>query len=124
MDQRQVRGRAAEAAAAEFLRRAGFQVVATNVRLPGGEIDLVCRERDCWVFVEVKGRQAGWGDAPEAAVSWWKRRRLVRLAQRYLKGKGLGDARCRFDVVAVTLDADGATHVRHLPAAFDASDIA
>jgi putative endonuclease len=120
-DARQVLGRAAEEAAAAFLARAGLRVIARNVRLPQGEIDLVCRDAAVWVFVEVKCRQARWGDAPGAAVSWIKRQRLVRLAQHYVKWKHLGDARCRFDVVEVTVEDDGTMRVRHLPAAFDAS---
>jgi putative endonuclease len=121
VDRRRSLGQEAEAAAAEWLVRAGLSVVARNVRFPEGEIDLVCRERNCWVFVEVKCRQARWGDAPGAAVSWHKQRRLVRLAQHYLKWKGLGNVRCRFDVVAVTVADDGHPAIRHLPAAFDAS---
>lgn len=121
MDQRRSLGLAAEAEAAAFLERAGLRVVGRNVRFPEGEIDLVCLDGPVLVFVEVKCRRAGWDDTPAAAVSWRKRRRLVRLAQHYLKRRGLEDARCRFDVVAVTLDADGAGRVRHLPGAFDAT---
>lgn len=124
MDARGTLGRAAEEAAARVLGAAGLTVVARNVRFPEGEIDLVCRERDCWVFVEVKCRQARWGDAPGAAVAWPKQRRLVRLAQHYLKWKHLRQARCRFDVVAVTVAEDGIRAVRHIPAAFDASGLA
>lgn len=118
---RRVLGQAAEDAAARFLTGAGLRVVERNVRFALGELDLVCREGQTVVFVEVKCRQARWGDAPAAAVSWHKRRRLVQLAQLYLKARGLGDARCRFDVVAVTETADGRLTVRHLPGAFDAS---
>lgn len=123
VNERQRLGQIAEEAAARLLERAGLRVVERNVRLPGGEIDLVCRESARWVFVEVKCRQARWGDAPGAAVSWRKRRRIVRLAQHYLKWKGQPDAACRFDVVAVTVADDGAAEGRHLPAAFDASDL-
>jgi putative endonuclease len=120
-DSRQSLGREAEDAAAALLQQNGLRVLARNVRLPEGEIDLVCRDRDVVVFVEVKCRQARWGDAPAAAVSWWKQRRLVRLAQHYLKWKRLEDRRCRFDVVEVTVGDDGARAVRHIPSAFDAS---
>jgi putative endonuclease len=123
VDRRRPLGQEAEAAAARWLERAGLTVVARNVRFPEGEIDLVCRQQDCWVFVEVKCRQARWGDAPGAAVSWLKRRRLVRLAQHYLKWKGLEHARCRFDVVAVSVADDGIQTVHHLPAAFDATGL-
>ena len=120
-DRRGTLGREAEDAAAAHLQRAGLRVVARNVRFPKGEIDLICRERDVWVFVEVKCRQARWLDAPGAAVSWQKQRRLIRLAQHYLKWKRQEHARCRFDVVAVTVGDGGGCDVRHLPAAFDAS---
>ncbi len=124
MDQRRSVGLAAEQAAAEFLAKHGLAVVARNVRLPEGEIDLVCRERNRWVFVEVKCRRASWGDAPGAAGSWAKRRRIVRLAQHWLKWRGVPDAPSRFDVVEVTIDDGSRTRVRHIPAAFDASGIA
>ena len=114
-------GAAAEQAAADALARAGLRVVERNVRFRAGEIDLVCRDGDVVVFVEVKCRQARWDDGPGAAVSWPKRRRLVQLAQLYLKWRGLAEARCRFDVVAVTVAGDGRTTVRHIPSAFDAS---
>ena len=111
----------AEDAAARFLARAGLRVVERNARCALGEIDLVCRDGEAWVFVEVKSRQARWGDGPAAAVSWAKRRRIIRLAQAYLRSRGGPTARCRFDVVAVTVDGERVQEVRHLPAAFDAT---
>jgi putative endonuclease len=68
----------------------------------------------------VKCRRAGWDEAPAAAVSWHKQRRLTRLAQHYLKWRRLDGVRCRFDVVSVTLDERGALHVHHVRSAFDA----
>lgn len=119
-DARRALGQAAEDAAARFLRRAGLAVLERNVRFPEGEIDLVCRDGGVVVFVEVKCRRATWGDAPAAAVSWQKQRRLTRLAQHYLKWRRLPEARCRFDVVSVTLDERAVFDVRHVRAAFDA----
>jgi putative endonuclease len=120
MDPRHALGIRAERQAAQTLHAAGLRVVERNVRLPGGEIDLVCRDGDAWVFVEVKARRRGWDDAPGAAVSWTKRRRIVRLAQHYLRWRGLRDVRCRFDVVEVTDDGRGTATVRHVRSAFDA----
>jgi putative endonuclease len=120
-DRRREIGREAEDAAARYLARAGLRIIGRNVRFREGEIDLVCRDGDAYVFVEVKCRRASWGDAPAAAVSWWKRRRLVRLAQHYLKWLRVREARCRFDVVSVTLDEQGRADIKHLRAAFDAS---
>jgi putative endonuclease len=119
-DRRQTLSRAAEDAAAEFLERSGLAVVERNVRFTHGEIDLVCRDGDVLVFVEVKCRQARWGDAPSAAVSGLKQWRLTRLARHYLKWRRLGQPRCRFDVVAVTAEGSEVRAVRHLRGAFDA----
>ena len=121
-DPRQTIGRDAEDAAAVFLTRRGFRVVGRNVRFREGEIDLVCRDRDVWVFVEVKCRRSHWDDGPGAAVSWHKQRRLVRLAQIFLKSRGQDDtARCRFDVVAVTLGDHPNARIDHIVSAFDAA---
>jgi putative endonuclease len=120
-DPRRAIGQAAEDAAARWLSTAGMAVVERNVRFAEGEIDLVCRDGDVVVFVEVKCRRPHWGEGPGEAVAWYKRRRLVRLAERYLRARRLERARCRFDVVAVTLEANGRHTVRHVPAAFDAS---
>lgn len=119
---RQTLGRAAEEAAARFLERAGLAVAERNVRFAEGEIDLVCRDAGVVVFVEVKCRRLGWDEAPAAAVSRQKQRRLTRLAQHYLKRRRLEGIRCRFDVVSVTQDARGALDVRHVRSAFDAVD--
>jgi putative endonuclease len=119
-DARQSLGRAAEDAAARCLERAGLAVIERNVRFAEGEIDLVGRDGDVVVFVEVKCRRATWGDAPAAAVSWHKQRRLTRLAQHYLKWRHLDGVRCRFDVVSVVRDERGALDVRHVRSAFDA----
>jgi putative endonuclease len=117
---RQTLGRAAEDAAARVLQAAGLAIAERNVRLGEGEIDLVCRDAGVVVFVEVKCRRTGWDETPAAAVSWRKQRRLTRLAQHYLKWRGLEAARCRFDVVSVTRDPRGRLDVRHVRSAFDA----
>jgi putative endonuclease len=120
MDRRRMVGAEAEQRAARVLEVTGLRVVERNVRFRGGEIDLVCRDGDVWVFVEVKARRPGWDAGGAAAVSWHKRRRLVMLSQLYLKSHGLRDVRVRFDVVEVTLD-DRQPALRHLRGAFDAS---
>jgi len=90
------------------------------VRLGHGEIASCAATNDVIVFVEVKCRRATWGDPPAAAVSWHKQRRLTRLAQHYLKWRRLEGARCRFDVVSVTVDAVGRSAIAHVRNAFDA----
>ena len=120
MDPRRSVGKRGEEEAARFLQKRGFTILDRNVRSRLGEIDLVAREGKTLVFVEVRTRREGDGDPPQASVTAVKQRRLGRLAQHYLKRKGLGEVPCRFDVVAVTLDAsDRVKALRHLPAAFE-----
>jgi putative endonuclease len=104
--------------AAAHLGRQGLRVVARNVRSRLGEIDLVAEDGRTLVFVEVKARRGPAADPPQAAVDERKRARLVRLAQAYL-ARGGGERPCRFDVVAVTFDADDRpARVAHLRGAF------
>jgi putative endonuclease len=120
VDPRRSVGRRGEEEAARFLEKQRLVILDRNVRSRLGEIDLVARDGQILVFVEVKARREGRGDPPEVGVTGRKQRRLGRLAQHYLKWKGLGEVRCRFDVVAITLDdQDRVKAVRHLPAAFE-----
>ncbi len=106
MNRRRV-GREAEEAAAELLRRHGYRILDRNVHLRFGELDLVCAQRGVVVFVEVKARFGQARGHPLEAVDPRKQRQLGRLALAYLQRKGLTDRPCRFDVVAVSLDAKG-----------------
>jgi len=100
-------------------------VLERNVRFREGEIDLVCREGDVVVFVEVKCRRASWGEGPGDAVSWDKRRRLIRLAQHYLRARRLETTRValRETLSAGSLEAYRAL-AESLAAEFDPLDVA
>ena len=96
------RGAAAETLAAEFLAKRGVEIIARNYRCRGGEIDLIARDRDMLVFVEVRLRSnAAFGGAA-ASITAAKRRRLARAAGHYLAKLGR-EPPCRFD--AILLDA-------------------
>lgn len=79
-------GARTEAAALEHLHANGCRLVARNVRFRVGEIDLVVREGDCLVFVEVRGRDASSLEAAETALPPAKRRKLWRAIELYLLG--------------------------------------
>ncbi|MBW6503633.1 YraN family protein [bacterium] len=117
---RRARGDTAEDLACRHLEGSGCTIVERNFRTKGGEIDIVAREGDVLVFVEVRSREdAGFG-TPEESVTPAKRRRVVAAARRYLSGVPPSSWReARFDVIAVQ-GSGGATALRHYPAAFDA----
>lgn len=112
-DPRQLLGKLGEDAAAEYLRRRGYDILARNVRSSLGEIDLVALDGDgVVVFVEVKTRRRG---SALEAVDRRKQRRLTALARAFLARAGWLERPARFDVVAVDAGG-GCTHVAN---AFD-----
>jgi len=110
-------GAAAEEAAADALRRAGWRVLLRNARTPEGEIDVVAERRGRIAFVEVKARRPG-GSAgsPEEALTPQKLARVARAAEHVLRTRGLSGAPREFLGAAVDLDADGVPgEVRLIP---------
>ena len=91
------RGRAAEEVAA-LLEAHGYRIVGRNVRLPGGEIDIIAREGDTVVFVEVKARAGGTFGSAVQAVDARKRATLRAIASDWLQ-IAAPRAKARFDVV-------------------------
>jgi putative endonuclease len=99
------RGRRGEALARALLERHGLVLVASNYRTRRGELDLVMREADTLVFVEVRYRKSKAYGSPAESVDARKRGRLVRTALHFLQRHPHASA--RFDVVAITPSADG-----------------
>ena len=99
---RRKRGGAAEALAAEYLSARGLEVLARNVRCKGGELDLLCRDGEVLVVVEVRQRSRHDYGGALASVTWRKRRKIIR-ATRFLLAAApqWRDHLLRFDVVGV-----------------------
>ncbi len=96
-------GSRGESLAEKKLKRSGYKIVERNFRCAIGEVDLVARDGETLVFVEVKTRTKADFTSPQDAVDWKKRRKLAQVCQHYLMRRGLQDVRCRFDVVAILL---------------------
>ena len=95
-------GAGAEDLAARALARAGYAIVERNFRCVAGELDIVARDREVLVFVEVRSRaDASHGHAAEM-VSRRKQRQVARVALHYLAARDPIFLRSRFDVVAIT----------------------
>jgi putative endonuclease len=100
-------GARVERAASMFLEGHGLIVVAANARYRDGELDLVMREGDTLVFVEVRHRRSDGHGGGAASVDAGNRRRLVRAAQRFLlEQPRFADSPCRFDVVEASGDPE------------------
>lgn len=100
-------GLAGQHVAEHELVRRGYEIVARNVRTRYGEIDLICRNRRGFLFVEVKTRRAGSFVSAVEAVDGRKAARLESLAQSWLASCGQRDARWRIVVAALTVGTAG-----------------
>ena len=112
------RGKLGEHAAKKYLQRQGLKFLTANFRSPRGEIDLIFRDQDCLVFVEVKTRSSEEWVRPAAAVNAERRRRLTRAALDYLRLLDNPPVKLRFDIVEVLLQDGAVREVRHLPNTF------
>lgn len=90
-----------EGFARRFLEGRGYSILESNYRGKYGEIDLVAREGECLVFVEVKSRRTGAFGRPEESVTEAKQQKLVQAALEYMQIKELEEGEWRIDVVGI-----------------------
>jgi putative endonuclease len=97
------RGAEAEALAADFLVRNGLEVIGRNYRCRLGEIDLIARDGDMTVFVEVRSRASAAFGGAAASITARKRERLLKAARHYLS-RAHSFPPCRFDALLMEGD--------------------
>ena len=99
-------GEKGEAIAVRQLKKNGYKIIETNYRMPLGEIDVIAKDKDTIVFVEVKARRSVHFGSPKGAVTTQKQKKISMVALYYLKATNQMAAKARFDVVAVNLNRD------------------
>ena len=108
-----------EDAAAKFLKRQGFHILARSLDSPLGELDIVAVDGRTVVFVEVKTRRSDDAGRPSEAIDQRKEQRMTQAALAYLKSNRLLGYSARFDVVAITWPDDARTpKIEHYKNAF------
>lgn len=115
------RGQLGERAAKAHLQSHGLRFLTANFRSDRGEIDLVFRDADCLVFVEVKTRSSERWTRPAAAVDARKKRLLSACAMDYVRLLKDPRVKLRFDIVEVLLSDGEVREIRHLPNSFTLS---
>jgi putative endonuclease len=120
MSREKLLGAFGEAAAAEYLRKKRYEILAMNYRCRLGELDIIARQRQTFVFVEVKLRREGGFASAAEAVTPVKQRRLMIAAETWLAENGLEDVPCRFDIIEIYLTKTGSkvARINHLEEAF------
>ncbi|WPD22241.1 MAG: YraN family protein [Candidatus Electrothrix aestuarii] len=99
-DPRKTTGRAGEDAAVRYLEKMGYTILERNYRLRIGEVDIIARDKEYLVFIEVKTRRSKTFGSPFDAVDNRKQQQIIQVASAYVRGK---EVPVRFDVVAVHL---------------------
>jgi putative endonuclease len=100
-------GKKGEELALRFLKKRGYRIIEKNYVCKMGEMDIIAKEKDTLVFIEVKTRTSMAFGPPQLAVTRFKQRQLSKVALYYLKEKRLENVKARFDVVAILLVQKG-----------------
>jgi putative endonuclease len=101
-------GARGEDLAVQYLKKKGFKVIERNYHCSAGEIDLIAREKNTLVFVEIKTRSSSDYGLPQDAVDRFKQKKMIEVARAYLAEHHLTeDIPARFDVVAIQLTPTG-----------------
>ena len=120
MDNRGV-GKRGEEIAASYLKGQKFTIVERNFRCKGGEVDIIAREGNTLVFVEVKSRRTLLFGPPQMALTPFKQRQISKAALTWLAQKKLFGTSARFDVIAILLPDHEVPVIEHIRNAFDLS---
>jgi putative endonuclease len=113
-------GERGENVAARYLRDLGYKIILRNFRCDLGEIDIVARDQDTLVFVEVKTRSYD-DPSPEEQVGEEKQHQLTKAGKYYLGRYGPPKPPARFDVVSIVWPQNQAPEIRHIKSAFQAT---
>ncbi|TWH48458.1 YraN family protein [Sporomusa sp. KB1] len=92
-----------EQSAASYLSKLGYTIIATKYRAKTGEIDIIAKDKDCLVFVEVKTRRSTIYGFPAEAVNFRKQQKIINTALCFFNQRGITDCACRFDILEVYL---------------------
>lgn len=112
-------GNEGEKAASQFLEKLNYKIIERNFRFSNrGEIDLIARDKDVIVFIEVKSRKnLNYGE-PEYALTKNKIEQIKKLANLYLYSRNILNVDCRFDVITIFDDISGQRKINHFINAF------
>ncbi len=111
-----------EQIAATYLERQGYSLVERNWRCPVGEVDIVARDGECLVFVEVRTWRSDRYGTPEASITPRKQARMLDVAQSYLQASGLDNVAWRIDVIAIEMEDFGEVRkLNHIQNAVEAA---
>lgn len=111
-------GKIGEEIATKYLTKKGYRILVKNYKVSFGEIDIIAEHRNCICFVEVKLRKNIKYGYPEEAINYFKKRKIIRVAQFYLNQKGIDNKLLRFDVISILCPNGLIEEIKHIINAF------
>ena len=97
-------GNFGEDTASKYLEESGYVILDRNFRCRSGEIDIIARDGDYIVFIEVKTRRGSFYGTPGEAVNELKQHKIIRVSEAYIMKKKLFNCDFRFDVIEIIVD--------------------
>ncbi|MDR1725593.1 MAG: YraN family protein [Bacteroidales bacterium] len=110
-------GKQGENLAINYLLSKGLQIIERNFVFGKNEIDIICRDRNEIVFVEVKTRTTNIFGEPEMAVNIQKQRSIIKVADAYICKYNI-DLESRFDIISIVIDKENKSQIHHIERAF------
>ena len=114
--QKNIYGKRSEIIASDYLKEKGYKIITVNYKNKVGEIDIIAKNGNCLVFVEVKARISQQFGHPIEAVNAKKQQKIRAVASVYLMKNRMRDTECRFDVISI-LGVEN-PEIQHIVAAF------
>ena len=121
--EKDILGRNGEDEAVRFLKSQGYRILERNLKFKMGELDIIAMKDDCVAFIEVKTRSTDESGLPFEAVTPPKMRRIVTMAELYIRRKKLADRELsfRFDIISIVWPKGELPQIEHYENAFDAN---
>ncbi|MBU1026653.1 MAG: YraN family protein [Candidatus Margulisbacteria bacterium] len=111
-------GKKGEEIAEEYLRNLGYEILEKNYHSSQGEVDLIAKDQDCLVFVEVKSYSYRSFGSPAGAVGITKKKSIIHAAEAYLYKNNIKDVYSRFDLITIYKKYNGQQIIEHFKDAF------
>jgi putative endonuclease len=111
-------GEIGEEIAVQYLAKKGYIILEKNLKVNFGEIDIIAEKNNCICFVEVKSRKTMKYGLPEEAITQLKKKRIIKVAQFYIKKKHIRNKLFRFDVISINFEKIISGKIRHIKNAF------
>jgi putative endonuclease len=111
-------GNTGEKIARYYLNKKGYHILEQNYKVSFGEIDIIAEKNNCICFIEVKSRRSDICGSPEESITQYKKNKIIKVAELYIKQHKIKDKLFRFDVIALNLNNNFLTKINHITNAF------